>query len=128
MSRHFILPRGRLPDGSPLRPPSEHSVTTTSFDSSSRRSPNTSLVPSTNGLPHHRHSPATRVVPPWTTPVGEPLTTPTPIVDSPHLRGPPSPLSGCPHRRHGRSDRVTTGATVGARFPALARPQGQMGR
>jgi hypothetical protein len=74
MSRHFLLPRGHLPDGSPLRPPSEHSVTATSFDSSSRHSPS----PSTNGPPHHRRSPAARVAPPWMAPTGKPPTTLTP--------------------------------------------------
>jgi hypothetical protein len=127
-SRHFLLPRGHLSDGSLLWQPSEHSVTAMSFDSSSRRSPTTSPAPSTNGPPHHHRSPAAQVTPPWMAPAGEAPTTPTPIVDSPHLHGPPGPLSGSHRHRHGRSGRVATGATMGARSPALAGPQGQMGQ
>jgi hypothetical protein len=99
-----------------------------SFDLSSLCSLTTSLAPSTNGLPHHCCSPTARVALPWTAPAGEPPTTPTPIVDSLHLHGPPGPLSDSPRRQHGRSGRVTTGATVGACSPALTGPQGQMGR
>jgi hypothetical protein len=108
MSRHFLLPRGRLPDGSPLWPPHEHSITAMSFDSSLRRS----LAPSTNGPPHHCCSPAARVTPSWMAPASEAPTTRTPIVNSSHLCGPPGPLSGSPRCRHGRSGRVTTGATL----------------
>jgi hypothetical protein len=93
-SYHFLLPRGRLPNGSPLRPPSEHSVTATSFDLSSRCSLTTSLSPFTNGLPHHRRSRATRVAPPWTAAAGEPPTTPPP-----HIQLPAPPLSSWPPLR-----------------------------
>jgi hypothetical protein len=57
ISRHFLLPRGHIPDGSPLRPPFKHSITIMSFDLSSLCSPTTSPAPSTNGLPHHCCSP-----------------------------------------------------------------------
>jgi hypothetical protein len=56
MSRHFLLPLGRLHDCNPLWLLFEPSVTATSFTASPHRSPTASLAPSTNGPPHHRHS------------------------------------------------------------------------
>jgi hypothetical protein len=118
MSHHFLLPRGRLPDDIPLYLPSKHSVTATSFNSSSRRLPATSLSASPP-FPYHP-SRATMDGSCWRASYHI-----DPIAGSLHLCGPPGLLSGSPLYRHGRSSRVATGATMGSRSPALAGPHGR---
>jgi hypothetical protein len=86
MSHHFLLPRGRLPDDIPLCLPSKHSVTATSFNSSSRRSPATSLSASPP-FPYHP-SRAAMDGSCWRASYHT-----DPIAGSPHLCGPPGLLS-----------------------------------